>query len=124
MPFSLPFAEGASQDTYVVGANPFGQRPGHFIGKGITVWDIDHAKRHDAMPLATLPLHREAQTAETARRGTTIPFFPRKLINYASVHDAESVSEKLHDKLCRNCGLDQLIMVCVAGSVKGIHCPV
>ena len=96
----------------------------HIIGKGIIVWDIDHAKRHDAMPLATLPLHREAQTAETARHETTIPFFPRQLINYATVHDAENVSKELHDKRCRNCGLDLLIMVWVAGRVKGMHRPV
>ena len=122
--FVVAFAEGACQDTYIVGLVPFGKLPMHIIGKGIIVWDIDHAQRHDAMPLATLPLLREAQTAETVRHCTRIPLFPRQLVNYASVHDAERVSEELHDKLCRNCGLDQLIIICVAGSVKGILSPV
>ena len=111
----VAFAEGACQDTYVVRADPFGQLLVHVIGKGIVVWqlvwDIDHAKRHDAIPLATLLLHSEVQTAETASHGTTIPFFGRHCINYASVHDAESVGEDLHDQLCRNCGLDQILMV-------------
>ena len=106
----VAFAECACRDTDLVGADPLGQLFVHVVGKGIIVWelvwDIDHAKGHDAVPLSTLPLHSEAQTAEMARAGTAMPFFPGHIITNSSVHGAETDGEELLDELCRNCGLD------------------